>query len=147
MSLKDSIQKALDSMKKGILNITKEMQTSERVEKIYIRNNKVTGNINTQTIIINGKYSFTSDSCINVNIEGDVHTVDTQGDVTCQDVKGSISTQGDVTCEDVGDLVRTQGDVTCRNVENGVRTMGDVICQNVNGPINTMGDVNVNKGN
>jgi len=151
MSLKESIQTALDAMKKGVLNITEQMQSSERVKSIHVRKERLyekrdctSGN---STIIINGSYKYRSSKCININVEGDVQTVDTQGDVTCQNVTGDISTQGDVTCKDVGNSISTQGDVTCRDIGRGISTMGDINCHNVNGPITTMGDVTIKNGN
>ena len=142
MSLKETIQNAIDTMKDGILNITEEMQSEESVQTIHIRKDRKFGS--TQTIVINGNCTFTSDNCIAINIEGDVHSVDTQGSVTCRNVTGDIKTMGSVHCDDVGGKVDTQGSVKCGDVNGSVKTMGSVKANNVKGDIDTMGKVTIN---
>ena len=142
MNIKKNIQEALDKIKDGILNITKEMQSTESVKTIHVRKDSKYGS--TQTIIINGKYTFTSDDCLSINIEGDVHSVDTQGRVECHNVTGNVDTQGRVECGDVGGKVNTQGRVTCRDIQGNINTMGKVEAHDVKGNISTMGKVVVN---
>ena len=141
MNIKQRFQDALDIMKNGVVTITKEMQSEESVKTIHVRKNIVSS---CSTITINGKHIFTSDSCISINIEGDVHTVDTQGSVTCNDVTGGVNTMGSVRCGNVGKNVDTQGSVRCNDVQGSVKTMGRVEANNVKGSIDTMGKVVVN---
>ncbi len=142
MNIRSRIQEALDTIKDGVLNITKDIQSEETVKTIHVRNN---GSFSSkQSIIINGSHTFTSDNCLAINIEGDVHSVDTQGSVTCKDVTGNISTMGSVRCGTVGGKVDTQGSVRCGDIEGSVNTMGSVTANNVKGDIDTMGRVTVN---
>jgi len=149
MNLKTKIKNALDSMKDGILNITREIQSTEKVESIQVRKDNKNFSSSSQTIIINGKHIFSSNNCISINVEGDVHSVDSQGSVTCQNVTGNIKTQGSVTCGDVGKNIDTQGSVRCGDVGGKIDTQGSVTCRDVDGSINTMGRVDANdvKGN
>ena len=140
MDFKNIIQNGLDTMKDGILNITREMQSSEKVKSIKIRNKFGSRS----SIVINGEHTFSTSNCISVNIEGNVETVDTQGSVQCEDVTGNINTQGSVTCGDVGGNIDTQGSVRCGNVEGSINTMGSVNADNVKGDIDTMGRVTIN---
>jgi len=142
MSFKETIQEAIDAIKDGILNITKEMQSGETVETIHVR--KDSNFSNTHTIVVNGSHIFTSDKCIAINIEGDVHSVDTNGSVHCNDVTGDINTNGSVHCGNVGGDVDTNGSVTCENVEGSIDTNGKVTANNVKGDIDTTGKVIVN---
>lgn len=142
MSLKDNIKNALDFMKEGVLNITKEMQSSEKVESIRVIKKNSTSIV--QTITVNGKHMFSTDNCISINIEGDVKTVDTQGSVTCNNVTQNINTQGSVRCDDVGGYINTQGSVRCGDVHGSINTMGRVEANNVKGDIDTMGKVIIN---
>lgn len=141
MNIKQRFQDALDIMKNGIVTITKEMQSEESVKTIHVRKDRVSS---CSTITINGTHIFTSDSCISINIEGDVHTVDTQGSVTCNDVTGSINTNGSVNCGDVTGNVDTNGSVSCGDVGGDIDTNGRVTANNVKGDIDTMGKVIVN---
>lgn len=140
--LKNMFQKALDTTEDGVVSITNDMQSEEKVEKIRVRRpNQMSSS---QTIVINGRYTFTTNNCIAINIEGDVHTVDTQGSVTCENVAGNVSTQGSVTCKNVTKNISTQGSVDCGDVGGKISTQGRVTCGDVHGNINTMGKVEAN---
>jgi hypothetical protein len=142
MKFNNMFQKALDTMKNGIVNITKDMQSEEKVKTIKIRKSN---NMNVSTVTINGSHIFQTSNCIQINIEGDVHSVDSQGSVTCENVTGDVNTQGSVTCHDVGGEVDTQGSVRCENVKGSISTMGSVRANDVYGDIDTMGTVTVNR--
>ncbi len=82
-----------------------------------------------------------------INVTGNVKTIDTQGAVNVGgDVTGGINTQGRVEVAGrVDGHVDTQGRVTCGDVTGNVNTMGKVECGKVGGNVDTMGKVIIGK--
>lgn len=103
----------------------------------------------TQRIWINGKEidSSIAQSITEINITGNVKTVDTQGVVNVGgDVTGKIDTQGAVEVQgSVDGDINTQGSVTCGDVTGNVDTQGRVDCGRVGGDVDTMGRVTINR--
>ena len=101
----------------------------------------------TQRIVVNGEEidSEFSQGVREINITGNVGTVDTQGRVVVGGDAGKVRTQGSVEVEgSVNGDVNTQGKVSCGDVKGSVKTMGQVECGTVGGDVNTMGKVVIN---
>ena len=99
-------------------------------------------------VIIDGKNVESNDKVINIEITGDIQSLDV---ASCQsiNVSGMVNTlntvSGDVTCGDVNLSVKTtSGDVKAKNIGGSVTTIsGDVEADKINGSVNTVsGDIN-----
>lgn len=103
----------------------------------------------TQRIWINGQEidSSIAQEITEINITGNVKTVDTQGVVNVGgDVTGGIDTQGAVDVKgSVEGNINTQGRVACGDITGDIDTQGRVECGRVGGNIDTMGRVTINK--
>ena len=81
-----------------------------------------------------------------VTIDGVVQDGELQGDVNIQ-IYGDVDTldnaSGVVTCNNVGSLKTMSGDVECKDISGNVKTMsGDVTAQSIGGSVDTMsGDI------
>ena len=116
--------------------------------KSYIGSSvKVSGN----KITINGTDVTPDTKVINIQIDGDVDSIDVdycEKVVVNGNVKSLNTTSGDVECGDVqGDIKGTSGDIQCGNVGGSVRTVsGDVKAENISGSVKTLsGDIKYRK--
>lgn len=116
--------------------------------KSYIGSSvKVSGN----KITINGTDVTPDTKVINIQIDGDVDSIDVdycEKVVVNGNVKSLNTTSGDVECGDVqGDIKGTSGDIQCGNVGGSVQTVsGDVKAENISGSVKTLsGDIKYRK--
>ena len=63
-----------------------------------------------------------SDVCI----YGDVESIDCQGSVNCNNVKGNIEAGGSVNCDDVGGNINCGGSVRCDEIKGSVNAGGSI---------------------
>lgn len=72
------------------------------------------------------------------DVSGDVHA---GGNVTCDDVDGNVNASGSVSCDCIDGNVQAGGNVTCDEVEGSVHAGGNVQCDHVEGSITAGGSV------
>ena len=77
--------------------------------------------------------------------EGPARNIESELNITCDNVMGNVTAGGAVTCDDVYGSVSAQGDVTCDDVKGDIHAGGDVTCDCVEGSVQAGGDVNVDE--
>ena len=63
---------------------------------------------------------------LDIKVEGTLESLEADGSVACDDVKGTVQAGGSVTCDDVGGNVQAGGSVTCDYVGGSVMAGGSV---------------------
>lgn len=82
------------------------------VQSIVTRNGRIVVNgVDVTNKIPDGKR-------FDIRIEGDCRSVESDGTVTCHDVKGDVTANGNVNANNIGGDIDANGAVTC-NVVNG----------------------------
>lgn len=80
---------------------------------------------------------------LSLTIEGNVYLNATAGgNLTCDDVMGSVQANGSVSCDEVHGSVRSGGSTTCDDVGGNVNAGGSVNCNDITGNVNAGGSVN-----
>jgi cytoskeletal protein CcmA (bactofilin family) len=133
--------KALGDLVMGTIKAGGDVFNFNNVNSVSISGS---GNVVIQGDVV-GRIATDKGIIVNVDIQGDVSSITTQGAVNVTgNVTNSINTQGQVIVEgDINGNVITQGRVSCHNVNN-INTMGKVEVEgNCKGNIDTMGKVNI----
>lgn len=80
---------------------------------------------------------------VSLTIDGNVYLNATAGgNLTCDDVMGSVQANGSVACDEVHGSVRSGGSTTCDDVGGNVNAGGSVNCNDITGNVNAGGSVN-----
>lgn len=80
---------------------------------------------------------------VSLTIDGNVYLNATAGgNLTCNDVMGSVQAERSVTCDEVHGSVRSGGSTTCDDVGGNVNAGGSVNCNDITGNVNAGGSVN-----
>ncbi len=78
-----------------------------------------------------------------LTIDGNVYLNATAGgNLTCDDVMGSVQANGSVACDEVHGSVHSGGSTTCDDVGGNVNAGGSVNCNDITGNVNAGGSVN-----
>lgn len=59
-------------------------------------------------------------------LEGEIHRLEVDGSVTCNNVTGSVNAGGSVNCDKVGGNVNAGGSVNCNDVGGNVSAGGSI---------------------
>lgn len=100
--------------------------------------------INNGSIVVNGGNltSYSRNGNVQIDIQGNVGDLTTEGSVKVSGNSGAIKADGSVTVGGaVAGSVKADGSVTCKDVQGDLKAGGSVSCGNVGGSVKAGGSI------
>lgn len=76
-----------------------------------------------------------------IKVDGDLHSIQTDASVVCENVTGDVVARGSVSCGSVHGNVESSGSVSCDDVGGNVKAGGSVSCDDVGGSVEAGGSI------
>lgn len=111
------------------------LKNYEKAEEIHVHLNDITAqNVDCAvSLTIDGNVYLNASAGGNVTCDNVMGSVHAGGSVTCDEVHGSVQSGTDTTCDDVGGNVTAGSNVTCNDIAGNVNAGGSIFCNDIAG--------------